>query len=385
MESARNEILYDVYAREVVKKRRIEPDERLTDLPYDEAAFRRSDIGLECREHDARYNVFKDRPMHPDVLAYWAARGLKKELFDNGGSYGFDAPQAYSVFTPTAMKPDKRYALIYFCHGGGQPIEWAEHYGFNELAAAEKYIVVYAQNGGRSNNEVDTEFPRIIRQLIEKGYPIDEERIYVAGFSSGSEAAAAAACTAPEYAAAIAVMPGGQPFKNLGFYTDPAYYAGTKGWRIPGIFIGGAEDISNFPAAWITDYFGSGLGAGTVENAVENLNIWMRQIAQVKHPPYLTRDSITEKLLHSEDPVKREFGLDFDRRYTFRVQGTDWLGGDCFGTDGAPVLRMIRAKGVPHVVWTSQANLVWDYLKHFRRDRKTGESLYDPMACWGER
>lgn len=385
MENIQPEVVYDIFVREVVAKRRIEPDEGLVGIPYDKEAFDRTDIGRNCREHDAIYNVFKDRPMHPDVLRYWEARGLKKELFGNDGKYGFDAPYEYSVFTPIDMKPDKKYAVIYFCHGGGQPIEWAEHYGFNILAASEKYIVVYAQNGGRSNNEVDTEFPRIMGELIDKGYPIDRERIYVAGFSSGSEATAAAACTCPEFAAAIAVMPGGQPFKDLEFYTGSEYYASTKGWRIPGIFIGGTKDIGNFPAEWMTKYFGSGLGAGTVENAVKNLDIWMRDIAQIKNCSPLTRDGITGLLLGSDDPVKREFGLDFDRRYSFRAQGTDWLGGDYFGADGAPVMRMIRAEGVPHVVWTSQANIVWDYLKHFRRDPETGESIYDPMACWGER
>ena len=221
--------------------------------------------------------------------------------------------------------------------------------------------------------------------LLQKGYPIDRERIYAAGFSSGSEATVAAACTAPHLVAAIAVLPDGLPFKDLGFYTGPDYYASTRGLRIPGIFIGGGLDICNFPAQWAADYQGTGLGAGTVENAVENLNIWMRDIAQIASYAPLTREQITNRLLHADDPVSREFGLVFDQGCSFRAQGTDWLGGDYFGTDGAPVMRMLRAAGVPHIVWESQASLVWDYLKHFRRVPEIGESIYDPMICWGER
>ena len=92
-----------------------------------------------------------------------------------------------------------------------------------------------------------------------------------------------------------------------------------------------------------------------------------------------------ELLANSQDPVEREFGLEFDISYSFHVQGVDWLGGEFYGKDGAPVMRYARAIGIPHVVWSSQANLAWDYLKHFRRDQDTGESIYDPVICWGER
>ena len=354
-------------------------------MPYDEERFRGTDIGRRRDELLVPFSVYADAPAHPELLRYWSDRGLKKELFNSDGKSGFDAPYAYSVFTPLDMDPEKRYALIYFSHGGGQSIEWAEHYGFNTLAAVEKYIAVYAQNGGRSNDEADAEFPRIIGELLERGYPIDRERVYCAGFSSGSEAAVAAACTHPELAAAVAVLPDGLPFKDLGFHTGPEYYASTRGYRIPGVFIGGTKDICAFPAQWMLGYNGAALGAGTVENAVKNLDIWLREIAQAESAPALTRPGIEELLQHSGDPVEREFGLRFDRPCAFRAEGTDWLGGDFFGTDGAPVMRMLRAEGVPHIVWSSQANLVWDYLKHFRRDAETGESLYDPMICWGER
>ncbi len=378
------ELIYETVAVERTAKRKIDP-EGLGEIPYDKDAFDCTDIGRSRRELNGLYEVYKECPMHPNVIRYWAERSLKKEVFDNDGKYGFDALHEYSVFTPLDLNPEKKYALIYFCHGGGQPIEWAETYGFNTLAAIEKYIVVYAQNGGRSNDEVDTEFPRVMGEIRKKGYPVDWERVYVAGFSSGSEASAVAACTCPNLAAAIAVMPGGQPFKDLEFYTGSEYYASTKGCRIPGIFIGGTVDPGNFPARWMTEYFGNELGAGTVENAVQNLDVWMKEIAQVQNYEPLTREGITELLLHAEDPVECEFGLKFDRKGTFRAQGTDWLGGEFIGKDGAPVMRILRAKGVPHIIWESQANLVWDFLKHYRRDPQTGESIYDPVVCWGER
>lgn len=358
-----------------VTKKRIPDPEEENELPYDEKAFACTQIGREIAKNQKIFQLYGDDPMNPELVRYWAERGLKKELFDQERDEG---KYAYSVFTPLSMDPQKKYAVIYVSHGGGVTIELAETYGFNTLAAVEKYIVVYPNNGGRSNNEVDTEFPRVMEELRKKRYPIDWERVYCAGFSSGSEASVCAACTCPKMVAAVAVLPGGQPFKDLKFYTGPEYYASTLGLRIPGIFIGGTMDVASYPAPWI-------LENKRKEHRAQNLDIWMRDMAQIKNYRPLTLEHIEELLTKSQDPVQREFGLEFDTDYTFHVQGVDWLGGDFYGEDAAPVMRCVRAIGLPHVVWNSQANLVWDYLKHFRRDTVSGKSIYDPVACWGER
>lgn len=378
------ELIYETVTYEYITKIRRHPA-GLGPIPYDEESFRQTDIGQRRDEMLAMYSTYGDDPMHPNVLRYWAQRGLKKELFDNGGKYGFEAPNEYSVFTPLDMDSGKKYALVYFSHGGGQPIEWAEHYGFNTLAARERYIVVYAQNGGRSNDTAQKEFGRILSALKQKGYPIDWERVYAVGFSSGCEASTRIAAAYPEVVAAVGCMPDGIPFKNVDFTPNDPVLCNMKKYRIPGIFIGGTVDKGDFPAKWMNIYHGSELPVGSPADAVESLNAWLRDIAKVENFEPLTYDGIMERLNHAEDPVEREFGIRFHRTYGFRVQGTDWTGGEFYGGEGVPVMRWARARNVPHMVWESQSNLVWDYLKHFRRDTKTGESLYDPVVCWGER
>lgn len=358
----------------ITKKRIPDPSEE-EELPFDEEAYWASEIGVRHAEMLSIYKKYQDDQMNPAVLKYWEEQGLKKELFDNERDNGMFS---FSVFTPLSMNYSKKYAVIYFSHGGGCFNNLAETYGFNTLAAVEKYIVVYPNNGGRSNNNIDTEFPRIMGEMRRKGYPVDWERIYCVGFSSGSDASAVAACTCPELAAAIGILPGGQPFKDLKFHTGPDYYASTKGYRIPGIYAGGTTDVASYPAPWILDN-------PRKEYRAENLNIWMRDIAQLKNYKPVTLDSIENRLKNPSDEFEAEYGLQFDQTYTFHVQGADWLGGDFYGVDGAPVMRYVRAKGLPHVVWESQANIVWDYIKHFRRNPDTGESIYDPVACWGEK
>ncbi|MDR1801451.1 MAG: hypothetical protein LBQ95_06405 [Lachnospiraceae bacterium] len=380
------ELKYETVVHKEIVRRRIVPP-GMMELPFDEPSFNLTEIGRRRREFVALFDSYADKPLHPDLLRYWANKGLKKELFDADHD---DAKYAYSVFTPLDIDPEKKYALIYYSHGGGHNIEMAEIYGFNELAAIEKYIIVYPQNGGRSNDEVDTEFGRIMGELKKKGYPIDWERVYTAGFSSGSDAAISAACTYPDMVAAVSAMTGGNVFTQKRFYTGPEYYASTKGLRIPCFFCGGTVDRSNFPAPWILDHEGilgspGDHGVPKMEYAVENLNIWLREIGKIKNYTPLTLDGIKDLLRNSDDPVEKESGLIFDKTFSFTAQGTNWIGGDYYGDDGAPAVRYVRAYGIPHVIWESEANVVWDYLKHFRRDLNTGESIYDPVVCWGER
>ena len=356
----------------------------LCPIPYDEEAFRKNDIGRRNEELHALYDTYAENPLHPDLLRYWADRGLKKELFDSDGKTGFEAPCAYSVFTPLSMDKNKKYALIYFSHGGGHSIEWAETYGFNTQAAAERYIIVYAQNGGRFNDAAPEEFPRILESLKHKDYPIDWERVYAVGFSSGSEATARIAAAYPHMVAAVGCLPGGIPFKNINFAADPTMNK-LKKYRMPGIFIGGTLDKGNFPAQWMNQYAGYGLPVGSLENAVDSLNAWLTDVARAENAEPLSVCEIMKLLNHSDDPVEREFGIRFPEPFQFCVQDANWLGGDFYGEKHVPVMRWIRACDVPHLVWESQAELVWDYLKHFRRNIQSGESIYDPVVCWGER
>ena len=117
---------------DTLTNKRIPDPEEENELPYDEEAFAQTDIGRELTQNLELYRKYSESPMHPEVIAYWEKRGLKKELFDYETEEG---KYAYSVFTPLDMKTNKKYAMIYFSHGGGVTINLAETYGFNTLAA----------------------------------------------------------------------------------------------------------------------------------------------------------------------------------------------------------------------------------------------------------
>ena len=71
-------------------------------------------------------------------------------------------------------------------------------------------------------------------------------------------------------------------------------------------------DVASYPAPWI-------LENKRKEHRAQNLDIWMRDMAQIKNYRPLTLEHIEELLTKSQDPVQREFGLEFDTDYTFHV------------------------------------------------------------------
>jgi hypothetical protein len=49
---------------------------------FDQAAFDASRVGRQTAAMQEIYQRYPDDEMHPEVLAYWERRGVRKELFD---------------------------------------------------------------------------------------------------------------------------------------------------------------------------------------------------------------------------------------------------------------------------------------------------------------
>ena len=134
---------------------------------------------------------FEEDPMGEDCLAYYNALGIRKELFQEEDFYS-----RWAMFTPLRMKERKRYPLIFWHHGGGNPIETDEFSThLTQMAAREGFLVCMLQT---TNWDV---VDRMIDVLAEK-YPVDKERIYVMGYSQGGQAAHSALIRIPEKLAA---------------------------------------------------------------------------------------------------------------------------------------------------------------------------------------
>jgi len=311
------------------------------------------------RENRQLLEDFTDE-MDPGVLAYWAAYGVKKELFDQDDQEG---KYRYSVHQPMVMEAGQKYPLLYYSHGGfGTPFQ-AETIGFSKLIATEHFMVIYPNNGGFSNEEAPSEFKRIIDVLKEKKYPVDWTRVYVSGYSSGSDATESIATLWPERIAAAAPCPGSNAMYNSLCRTSEEAYEKCLDNQVPLLCVGGTMDYGDaFPYPDQACY--------------ENFTIWANKIARVDSYQNLSFEDARIMMDHTEDSVKKAIGLDFNATWIEHLEERDWLFGAFYDADHRPVIQFICGEGIPHITSGIHASLVWNHLKKWSRDLETGKLLY---------
>jgi hypothetical protein len=335
---------------------------------FDREAFEKTEVYKRAQKNREINKLYPDDPMNPELLKYWENKGCKKELFDTERNEGL---YQYSVFTPIDMDMSKRYAMLFISHGGGGNNYGAEGQGFNNLVSSEKVICVYANNGGKSNDEVEPEFKRIYEALIEKGYPIDRERVYAVGFSAGADASGVLGSAWPELIAGIAPMPGGNVFEKGGHWENPENYAKNLDKKMPMICVAGTMD-------------GGDVYPLTTDKAYKNFNIWMSVISKINN---FENQSLEHRdwLIENGNPTQKVFGFDFQKTWEEDIEGLHYYCGEYYDENNIPYARFMSAEGIPHMMPNSSVGIVWEYLKHFRRDIDTGESIYDPVAISGVR
>ena len=328
---------------------------------FDPRAFEQTECGRNSELLHEIYYRYPNDPMHPEVLRYWEEWGAKKELFDSDIDSGIGE---YSVFTPLDMTSDKKYALIYCSHGGSDKINMAETYGFAHLVGTEKLICVCPWNGDSNNSNVEKDFKRIVHTLLEKGYPIDTERLYAVGFSSGSGATGRLTLDCPEMLAAVAPCPGPNTFNHgMNIMEVPAKLLENEKMRVPIICVGGTMDAGDqYP---LRD-----------ENACRNFNIWMENISKVHNYQQITHEHCLKLCRDGSTKIKRVFGLDFHAEYICYLEGTYWYGGDYNDEEGNCVARLVSVEGMPHGQSKFFAPVIWEFLRHYSKDAKTGASVY---------
>ncbi len=153
----------------------------------------------------------------------------------------------YWVYTPASYQVGTAVPLIMILHGCAQPFyshPWAIAYDthMNQLAEAHQFLVVYPhhfappdinpiscwnfflpENQHRGEGE-PASLARIVQEMLKdtSRWTIDQERIYVAGMSSGGAATANLGATYPDLFAAIGVHSGGEYGYPLAFLGEQA-------------------------------------------------------------------------------------------------------------------------------------------------------------------
>lgn len=331
---------------------------------FDFEAFINSPLG------ESVINTTKNFILYPNEYCeeeyqYWEDLGIKKEVHDAG-----DKASKWATFTPMEVfkeeNAEKTWPVLFVFHGSNNPVYVTESYGYAQLAAQEGFICVipWAANGGAADDEegttLDAEIERIMGILREE-YPIDESRIYGAGYSLGGRSTVRETIKNPNLFAAITV--GGH---NLGGIRQGAEYTFTdEEWdalkETPVLQLDGDNEMR------VKLPYGYGV---TGEDATNALNRWFR-INEIDRE--VTLEECQKIVDTTEDTAQRKLGLEADEIYTQYYDGTKYYTADFYNEDNVNMIKIINVEGMIHWMTQSMAQVAWNFMSQYARDTETDE------------
>ena len=293
----------------------------------------------------------------------------------------------YIWFPEEAFRGDnRRYPLILLLHGHcDDPRSLAEQCGFIELAGKERvivsapehqYIKDLSMDDLEDPNNKTRQLGRYVDWMLRKYPMIDPERVYVTGFSRGSLNTCMLSMFETDRFAAAA------PLSGLGMFgvgETSGESVSAENWKqemvkegrsvdagLPVyILVCGRDSIfavrNGLRAHLSLKSIGGRYGGG----AADALNVFrmMNDLPEIK----------TEDYDFSKYPF---WGFETESIPAVETRDVLMRRSEIKGKDGHPILRFVIPEGLDHSLYYSYAEDVWDFFKHYRRDKETKKVIW---------
>jgi hypothetical protein len=300
--------------------------------------------------------------MEPEVIKYWNDRGIIKEDHntDPRTRWFSYVPQEALEKNSTKIFPlifNMPHADIFNCEGRG----------YVELAAKERFIVIIPS--ATNIEDIFTLFTRVIKM-----YPVDTSRFYMTGFSFTGFRTQEFTLRHPEVLAGIGFNCHLWPF--MWQMPEKWIVDHTALLKIPLIMHVGNADFGR-PLPINSGMYETKTRHGddhvhSPEDNIDRANLWFR----INDCREVTRDE-SFATASSQNQCEREIGAPVSRSKIANIDDTEYYFGDFISRDGVYRTRIISMDNIPHFPFGSMAAVTWDFLKHFSRNIKTGESIID--------
>jgi len=300
----------------------------------------------------------------PKMAAFWDERGIRYEDHYHGHDW-------YITLTPESAleEPDIKLPLFVVmkeprtaCPISTQTA-FQFYYDFIELCAQGEFMMLFfALETPEDNDEV---LPDILEE-VSKRYPVDPTRIYLTGQSHNGYYALEFYRRHPKLIAAAATLcdpVGLQTGAVIDYYKSRAeeLIASFRQYDLPLI------DIN-----------------GNLENSYAKTDRTPQQIDddvfyfQNRLKAWRLRERTREEILTartSPDYATRKNGVPADRTEVRFMMGDELYLSDYRNEDGRWLFRYISIENTPHMIMPQMAELSWEFVRRFARDRETGKTI----------
>lgn len=313
-----------------------------------------------------------------EVMQHWCDLGMEKTYFA-----GDDEVKEWSIFVPTDAKKGETYPVLFAMHMGGTNIFWAETMGFVEDAAKEGYIVVCPNwsSDGLTDEQQDAFEASgmahyesyVFKTVFEKAKeiaPIDESRVYCAGFSGGGNACGYVAMDCPE------LIAGFSPATGAAIQTEgddsldklAEYGAGMM------MVYGNYDAEERWPIAGDLVEIGPVSTYQTPAERLAYVNSWIEACGAESKTTVI--DDVESVVEAGGDSAQGEFGIEFDDTFDKEYE-VQYSFGDLTNEDGQTVVRFMSIEDCPHFVSPEWASETYHFLSRFSRNTETGELVIE--------